>query len=461
MSGGDVWTVGDACEGTQIFGATGSGKTSGSGKAIAGAFLERGFGGLVLCAKPDERRLWEALAAASGRSHHLMVFGADAKWRFNFLNYELNRAGAGAGFTENIVNLFSQVAELAEGGHRGGSNDEYWGRTLKQLLRNAVELLAIAKGEVTLADIYEVIQSAPQDMDEARSDSWQASSACGLCLARVNKLSMAGRLTPAKERDFLLTGKYWMREFPTLAEKTRSIIVSTFTSLADPLLRSPMFELFCTNTNIVPEMTHEGAIIVVDLPVLEFSQVGQNAQVLWKLLWQKATERRDVTKSPRPVFLWADESQYFVTKADARFQSTARSSRACTVYLTQNLPTYYAAVGGDRHPVDSLLGNLQTKIFHANSDVTTNQWAADVVAKDETQKISTTSNTNEGKDGQHHSGGINISDHLEHQINPIAFTRLGKGGAANDFTVDGILFQGGRTWKATGKTFMNVRFKQK
>src|SRR6266498_4188809 len=59
----DAWRIRDACEGTQIFGATGSGKTTGSGRALARAFLENGFGGVVLCAKPDEPELWKQYAA--------------------------------------------------------------------------------------------------------------------------------------------------------------------------------------------------------------------------------------------------------------------------------------------------------------------------------------------------------------------------------------------------------------
>ena len=50
----DTWKIRDACEGTAVFGATGSGKTSGSGRAIAHALLKAGCGGLVMCAKPDE-----------------------------------------------------------------------------------------------------------------------------------------------------------------------------------------------------------------------------------------------------------------------------------------------------------------------------------------------------------------------------------------------------------------------
>ena len=63
--------------------------------------------------------------------------------------------------------------------------------------------------------------------------------------------------------------------------------------------------------------------------------------------------------------------------------STARTARACTVYLTQNLPSYYAQIGGrnPEHIADSLLGNFQTKIFHANGDPKSNQWAADLIGK--------------------------------------------------------------------------------
>jgi len=61
--GRDPWRIKDACEGTVIFGGTGSGKTSGSGRALAQSFLGAGFGGLVLCAKPEEPALWRAYAA--------------------------------------------------------------------------------------------------------------------------------------------------------------------------------------------------------------------------------------------------------------------------------------------------------------------------------------------------------------------------------------------------------------
>ena len=123
----NYWCLNDAFQGVQIFGGTGSGKSSGSGQAIARAFLEANMGGLVLTAKNDELFAWQNYAKATGRETDLLIVDEGAKHRFNFLGYELNRKGAGAGHTENLVNLFASVLEASERKHgQGGGNDAYW-----------------------------------------------------------------------------------------------------------------------------------------------------------------------------------------------------------------------------------------------------------------------------------------------------------------------------------------------
>jgi len=47
---------------------------------------------------------------------------------------------------------------------------------------------------------------------------------------------------------------------------------------ARPLITQPLRKLFPTNTNIQPEDTFNGKIIIVDLPVQEFRLVGRIAQ---------------------------------------------------------------------------------------------------------------------------------------------------------------------------------------
>ncbi len=383
----NYWCLKDAFEGVQIFGGTGSGKSSGSGQAIARAFVESNLGGLVLTAKTDEVLSWKRYAKAAGRETDLLIVEPGSPHRFNFLRYELKRPGTGAGHTENLVNLFCSVLEAAERKQGGGGQDAYWQRTLKQLLRNAIDLAILALDDIELPSLYRIITSAPRSAEEADNPEWQKKSAC------FALLEVAGSKAKEKGRvnDYELTRDFWLREFPNLAPETRSVIVSTFTSMADCFLRGMLRNLFCTDLNFSPEDTFKGKIIILNLPVKEFNELGQFSQVLFKFIWQRAVERRisadlsreEAQATARPVFLWADESQFFVNSYDALFQSTARSSRACTVYLTQNLPSYFSAFGGQnaRSDAESFLGNLQTKIFHANGDPSTNNWAADSIGK--------------------------------------------------------------------------------
>jgi hypothetical protein len=456
LPGGDHWRIRDACEGTQVFGMTGSGKTSGSGKALAAAFLNAGFGGLVLTAKTDERELWEGWAREAGRTDDLCVVTADGPHTFNFMDYEVRRPGAGAGLTHNLVHLFQTIFEVgARQGEGGGEDSGFWRQATEQLLRNAIDLVVLATGRLSLELMCRVVLDAPRSPAMVQSKAWHAKSACMKAIVKAK-----GRDLPAaRASDLEMVCRYWLNEFPGLAEKTRSIIMNMFTGMAESFLRHPFKRLFCQKTTIRPEQSFEGAIIVLDLPVKEYDALGKYAQVLFKFIWQRAVERRDIEQYPRPVFLWADEAQFFVSSSDAKFQSTARSKRACTVYLSQNLPSYVDELGGERHKpaVLSLLGNLGTKIFHANSDTETNHYAAEIVGKSLQRRLSSQMSTQDSGMGNQGSGFAEIMDY---ELQPQAFTTLRKGGPDNDLRVDGIVYQGGRTWSATGKTYLPVAFEQ-
>lgn len=454
----DLWTVRDACEGVQIFGAPGSGKTSGSGRALALEFLRFGMGGLVLCAKPDEAAVWSRYAAITGRSDDLRIVTPGGPHRFNFLAYEQSRGGVGGGLTENIVSLLVTSAEALERSKGSGGNEAYFRRAQKQMLRNAVDVVMHATGAVSLPAIVEVIQSAPQSPDEVRDPEWQASSLCCRCI----DLADAASLPPTARNDLEVAAQYWLVEFPALDSRTRSNIVSTFTTIADGLRRGVMHELFCTTTTIAPEDAHEGAIIVLDLPVKGYEEAGQLAQVIFKTAWQRATERRTPHESMRPVFLWMDEAQLFVTSHDPVFQATARSARACTVMLTQNISNYLAVMGGanGRAETDSLLGNLGTKIFHANGDSVTNKWAEEIFARSWQSRFSanTSSRPEAQRDHRQVSGGVSQS--LDPRVLAGEFTTLRTGGPKHGFLIDAVVFQSGRRWNATNENFLKTTFSQ-
>lgn len=459
LNGIEPFTIRHACEGVQIFGGIGSGKTSGSGAHLARAYLRAGFGGLVLCAKKDELETWQRYAAETGRTDSLIVFDASGRFRFPFLQYEIKRKGEGSGYTENLVRLFTTVFEAIDRSKSGGGSDPYWSRAMQQLIRNAIDLAMLVRGSVSVPLMAEIIQSAPRDAEERGSEEWQQESTCWQLLLEGNEK----QFDQWELFDFQTTAAFWLEEYPNLAPRTRSGIISMFTSMADNFLRRPFRMLFCEEPEerrqwALPELTHRGAVIVLNLPVKEFGDAGRAAQVVYKYAWQQAAERRDVKANPRPVFLWVDEAQNFATEYDMQFQATARSSRACTVYLTQNMPNYYAEMGGEssRQRVNSLVGNLQTKIWHANSDPETNNQAADIIGK--SWQVRHSEGMSYG--GENIGMSENVQQSFDYDVPPQEFTKLRKGGTDNNLEVDAFVFQNGRQW-SNGRTFFLSTFKQK
>jgi len=466
----DVWTIGNAVEGTLILGATGSGKSSGSGRTLALACLRNGFGGIVLTAKADERRVWESYCREAGRLNDLVIFGPQEPWRYNFLNAELENKGDGAGLTENIVNLFSTVLEIAERGQGqgGGREDEgYWRRALRQLLRNAVDLLVFATGRVSIPELYRMVVSTATSLEQVKSEQWKTNSFCFQCLAKADKATKS----VAQLADFEIVADYFLLEFPALSEKTRSVVVSTFTSMVDVLNRGILRELFCTTTNLTPSATEEGKIILIDLAVKEFREVGQFAQVLWKYAFQRSIERRDVQTNPRPVFLWADEAQNFLTSYDFEFAATCRSARVATVLLSQNVSNFYATLGGNekaRTEADSLFANLNTKILHANGDAVTNEWSARLIGRCRQFFVNTSSSENPaagvgfwGDPAECTQNSAGVTESYEYEVQPSVFTTLRTGGVKYSGLIDAIVFQNGTRFQSTGRTWLNSTFRQR
>jgi type IV secretory system conjugative DNA transfer VirD4/TraG family protein len=448
LSDSDSWTVQDSLEGTQIIGANGSGKTSGSGTALATRFLSLGYGGLILTTKNDEYDLWAnpktGYCARTGRLSDLIVLSKNGEHQFDFLEYELQRSGPGAGETLEIARLFSTVLEAA--GHGSGTSDPYWSRALGQLLNNSIDMARFATHRVSLRVLSTVVHEAPLSIDETKGEDWQA----------FVRAAQASVKTAGEKSDLDLTLDYFNREFPRLNDKTRSSIVSMFTSMADVLLRGTIGSLFSGGKfTITPEQTQDGKLILIDLPVKEYGDTGRFAQMVFKYVWQKAAERRDKSKPMRPMFLWCDESQELITGYDAVFQSTARSSGVATVYLTQNISNYHARLGGGSKAVaetDSLLGSLSTKIFHANGDPTTNQWAERLFGYALVRR-----------QGGSVSGGnttINWSESNEPVIPARKFTMLKKGSAANKNKVEAIINMTGRKWVATDDNHITTIFEQ-
>lgn len=462
----DWWTIRNAVEGIQIFGGIGSGKTSGSGKMLALSFLKNKFGGIVLCAKPDEANEWKKYAALAGREKDLIIFKEGSPWRFNPLEYETKRTSKGGGLTMNISELFMNVFKMGQRITGSGSEEKerFWENSLKRCLNRIIDLLKLAKEELTVYNMIELISKAPVGSDmldqinKLEDDEIKEigkTDYCIKCLYNAGENAM----TTQENRDFDLVFNYFLRDFAGLDTRTRSIILEMLLGFCEPFLSGILNDHFAKDTNLVPEMTFQGKIIVLDFSVKDYLIAGIYAQSIFKYLWQQAVERRPVEKDTPPVFLWIDESQYFVNEYDTIFQTTARSSRACTVFLTQNISNYYSQMSGGntKAKVDSLLGNLSTKIFHCNNDPETNDWASHVIGNNIMALESGGINREVFSLNHAHQEGFNMQ--LLPQILPYEFTTLKTGGDINNFETQAIITVKGRTW-SDGKNYRKVIFSQ-
>ncbi|GGH07511.1 type IV secretory system conjugative DNA transfer family protein [Mucilaginibacter phyllosphaerae] len=462
-SGVTPWRIRDAVEGVQIFGGIGSGKTTGSGRLLALKYLTNGFGGLVLTAKPGEKELFEEYCRLAGRSDDLIVIEPGGGKYFNFLEYEATQTSTNIPLTTNIVQVLKTVIRAAEQKDKGKSDDPFWETALDMLISNVIDLTKLAYNRISIQEIFDIVQTIPSNKDvvtiemveKSEKPFFKAYNAARLKVmkgitewreslspenrALVNEVDYLEHVAGA--RAFKMLDQFFMTGFKNLSEKTRSIVDFSLSGFLFHLLQEPVYSLFCKkHSNVTPEDSLKGKIIIVNLPVKTYQHVGRDCQILFKYIWQRAMEKRNVANNPRPVFLWADEAQHFLHEHDAEFQATARSSKIATVYISQNLPNYFAALGGTggEYKVKSFLGTLGTKIFHANADIESNIYGSDLVGDIYYEDIS--SGFTMAKD---FSKTRNTGMVLERQLRPEHFARLKTGGPINHHIVEGIVHKQG------------------
>lgn len=510
ISPSDYFRLEDAVRSVAVFGATGSGKTSGAGNALATAYLRAGMAACICISKPEDVELWRAYARAAGRESDLVFLGENAPNGFNFIDYELKAQGmAGLGsVTECLMQVLD--AERVFMPNAGGSSSAFWDRTQRQLVNNSLPYLYSAWGTVRMDELSRFIETCPKKPADVESAAWQAKSF-------MFQTWLKAAQEPAHRIEDTLREKmtnYWVDQIAPMDEKTRSNVTVNFTSAIDRFMHGRLNEVFCRGTTITPEDAfRDGKIIVLSMPVLSWREDGIIGQHVFKYMFQRAVLRRMTLPEEyrhRPVFIWADEAQFMVGHKDAEYQSACRSMNACTVYLTQSMPSYKAALGRDSEAlVQQLLGNFATKIFHSNGDFTTNEWAANSIGKElqvrrnfsegstETDGRGTSVNFNQtssrtggfrsifagnsrqsentSSDTQGYSDGEGVSrnrsvassrtrggsEQMDYTVQPAVFANeLRTGGLSNDRKVDCVWFQTGRRFNASGAGYLRVTFEQ-
>ncbi len=451
----DGLTLHQAYEGILAIGGTGSGKSSTLAHLMA-ALMHQGAGMLILTAKADDWHGIARIARETGREKDLFRFCPEKPWRFDFLKHELASPG---GSIATASQLMQDLVETATRLKAENSKDPFWPQAAARQQRMALIPLFLARGTVSVREIYRYVASLPQDPEQVESDDWKRSAFC------IRVLLEARDRHPHND-DLELAADYALAEFPALGTKTSAGITATSMNVLERFMGGDVGGLVASGeTNLSPDDVLDGRIVVGDTPVLKHREVGAQIQLVWKLSMIRAALRRQVTAASRPVVIWADEAQlHAVPSVDSMTQAVARSHRLINVAITQNLNLLHS-VFHSKEDTFAWCSNLMTKFLFANPDADTNAYFSALLGQSRQLLMGGSAQTH-GYDpvgdwmGEPQLCHASFNESWLPQVRPEEFTRLRKGGRENEFTVDCFVFQGGRQF-SNGKTWIKTSFLQR
>jgi hypothetical protein len=224
----------------------------------------------VLCAKRGEYQDWLSFAAEAERSDDVLLIDPQQPWRFNMIGYEASRQGDGAGQAANVTRFIMELRSVIfRENEQSGGNHLQWRKQDERLINQAVTVLMLAGEPVTPANIHSLILSAPDAAAQLLDAAWRAKD-CNHWIAKAYERTK----TPVEEHDFKLACDYFLREWPAMADRTRSSILvgtmATLTVINSGLCR----ELFACQTNTTPRQQIDGRkIVIVNMPPDEWGDL--------------------------------------------------------------------------------------------------------------------------------------------------------------------------------------------
>ena len=456
----DPFTVRDLLNGgVSIMGRVGSGKTSGSGRWIGEAIINYPpSGGLILCAKPEDKAMWRRIFHNADRQADLLVFEPAGDLRFNFLDFEMRHGG----HTRNVTKCITTIGESLRSSDTNGREDgDFWEREQERMIYNAVEIVKLATGKVTAPELQQFIHNAAQSPADISNPSWR-----GKFHSQCIRRAFGAKKSPIEAHDYQLAEEYWLAEFPGMADRTRSSILVGVLGILHVFNTGIAREMISTTTNVTPDEMFAGKWLLINLPPSEWGDIGNFINAGWKYLTQRHVLRRHAEPGDRINVIWCDEAQQFVNSFDSHYLAQCRSHYGSMVFLTQSLHSYYTALKGTagRHQANGLLTNFHHKIFHAVGDEETATWASGLIGKDLQTFIGGSMDPQvdlfDTFMGRSRFNG-SFSQHFEHVLQPNVFMNgLRTGGSANRYVVDAIALKSGEPF-ANGKNWMWTSFSQR
>ena len=483
-NGKDCLTLRDLVTGSLTQGSSSSGKSSGFNHGLLQSLFKANYGGVALSVKQSFSRYF--LKTAEKMRRKVIHFHSGSDLTFNPLEYEIIRQGGGQIEINNLTNLIILLCVLVgnykAGGAGGkGGDDRFWLSASEKLINRAILLLLLAKLPVTFYNIRKIVASTFHEQEADRYheiwsvlldenvspekksetyDGYQNWMNSNFFLSVFHTANSREDLNSEDYFQMELCGEYFLKTYPRLAPKTKSIVEESVSGLFENFNYGIMKSHFSEGVSeeLLPENTYQkGDIILIDFSIKQFGLSGILANALYKYIWQTAMERRqtETEEAPKPAFLFADEFHNLINpNYDQLFQATARESLAITVYITQSLPSIIGAFGTENpeNRAKSMIANLGLKVFCANSDYDTNEFASQMIG----QHFIDVSSISIDKDK---NANRSYSQQLQWKVPPEHFFLLKTGGPKNKYTVESILVKAGKQW-SNGENYLPAEFNQ-
>jgi hypothetical protein len=442
-----------------VMGRTGSGKSSSVGKKLARALLDDPkIALLILAAKPEDKPDWIELFKKTNRK--LIVVEPGGKWKFNALQYEVEHGAD----TRSLTDLIRTVGESISKGEssKDGDNGAFFQQQADRQIYHGITIVRLATGTVTAPDLEEFIGGAATSPEHMALPEWQ-DGFTNRCL----KAAFEKQKTAVQAHEEERARNYYLRELPTMADKTRSSILAEVMGILHVYCSGGVHSLLSTETTCSPDdMLERGISVLVNTPQSERGVEGRFINAAFKLATQRAVLRRHAGPDDFINVIWSDEYPQNILSSDDRYIETCRSHRGCCVCMVQSVHSIYSQMSGEtgRHHAGGLISNFGLKVFMALGDSESAEFASSHVGRCLKTFIGGSSRPsgdlfNEFFGQSEFTGSF--SEHLEKELEPNVFMNgLRTGGPLNHFLCDAYLIQSGEPF-ANGTNWLRCTFSQK
>ncbi len=431
----DLFTPNEATVGIAFTGRIGGGKTTTLLRVVEElARADERVNFAFACVKPGDADTYQNLLLRAGRKP--LRITADGMFRISPFIHTMSKKG---GSSRELALLHEDLNEVLT---RSDSSrtETFWKGITNETSQGAFELAYLVKGtQATYGDAYNIIMSAPENLEVAASDQFREESACG------QFLDQAFTIDPTKAKPIV---DHFCQKLTTCGNRAKGAAVQGATNPLLPFIAGPISKV----VHGVPTHTPEQLInqdTIWDFDTHTYGRNGLALQLILSWLCQ------DAVLSRRGNFnyfcLVRDEYPHLAfARRDIAAQSTGRSQKYIGLSCWQSQPVLESLLGGtieSQTEAKALWGLHVNKVMCSQNCSITNEMQADMIGHE--RKMFYGGGTPNHRQELEWWDVLGVGDRpqfsfnqqWQHRIPPAAWHDLSSGGPRGNYVVEAIIYK--------------------